>query len=281
MGPGWTWESVWPAPAKLNLFLHVIGRRPDGYHRLQTLFRLLDFGDTLRFSPRDDGTIALANPLPGVSPEADLAVRAARLLQMETGARQGVTIHLEKRIPVGGGLGGGSSDAATTLIALNHLWDLGLSRKCLRILGLRLGADVPVFVLGRNAFAEGVGENLIPTVLPEAWYLILKPPVSIPTATIFAVPDLCRDTPPIRFSGWHPGFGRNDLEPVACRLYPEVAESLAWLRARARNATSCRMSGSGACVFAEFEREAEARILWEELPEGWRGWVVGGIRHPL
>jgi 4-diphosphocytidyl-2-C-methyl-D-erythritol kinase len=265
LGPEWNWRSVWPAPAKLNLFLHVTGRRADGYHLLQTLFCLLDFGDALHFSPRDDGNVTLATPLADVLPEDDLSVRAARLLQKASRTRCGATIRVEKRIPVGGGLGGGSSDAATTLIALNHLWNLGLSRDDLQTLGLRLGADVPVFIRGRNAFAEGVGETLTPVALPEAWYLLLKPAVSIPTAAVFSAPDLSHDTPPIRFSDWRPGFGQNDLEPVACRLYPEVSEALAWLRFNAHDAAQCRMSGSGACVFAEFPEARRAEALLKKV----------------
>ncbi|MDR1648208.1 MAG: 4-(cytidine 5'-diphospho)-2-C-methyl-D-erythritol kinase [Zoogloeaceae bacterium] len=278
------WQRDWPAPAKLNLFLHVVGRRANGYHLLQTLFRLLDFGDTLRFAPRADSAIVLATPLPGVPPEADLTVRAARLLQAESGTRQGVTIHVRKRIPTGGGLGGGSSDAATTLLALNRLWQLGFSRPRLQVLGLALGADVPVFVAGQNAFAEGVGEELTPVVLPPASYLILKPPVSVPTAAIFSAPDLCRDTPLMRRVEWTPDFaGHNDLEPVACRLYPEVAEALDWLRTQTRPApqpSRCRMTGSGACLFAEFttpEGKRRAEEIVQKIPAGWQGWVAAGL----
>ncbi len=281
MSAVWTWASDWPAPAKLNLFLHVVGQRPDGYHLLQTVFRFLDHGDRLRFQPRDDGAVVLETPLPGVPPDSDLTVRAARLLQSSTGCRQGVRIFLDKRLPLGGGLGGGSSDAATVLLALNHLWGLGLSRSRLQELGLALGADVPVFVFGRNAFAEGVGERLLPVDLPEAWYLVLEPPVAVPTQDIFRAPDLCRATPPLSAENWRPGDGRNDLEPVACRLFPEVGEHLDWLRRRA-GAEGSRMSGSGACVFAAFAGEAQARQLARQLPAGWQGWVAQGLAaHPL
>ena len=277
----WNWQSRWSAPAKINLFLHVVGRRADGYHLLQTLFRFLDYGDSLRFSPRSDSAVILTTPLPGVPPETDLCVRAARLLQATTGCTHGVDIALEKRLPMGGGLGGGSSDAATTLLALNHLWQLGLNRARLQELALTLGADVPVFVFGQNAFAEGVGERFTALELPEAWYLLLMPPVTAPTARIFTSPDLCRDTPAIPAAGWHAGFGHNDLEPVAAALYPEIAECLTWLRQRAGAAAS-RMSGSGACVFAECPDESSARALVAELPEGWRGEVVRGLpEHPL
>ncbi|MCP5268523.1 MAG: 4-(cytidine 5'-diphospho)-2-C-methyl-D-erythritol kinase [Zoogloeaceae bacterium] len=274
----WHWKSAWPAPAKLNLFLHVVGRRPDGYHLLQTLFRFVDHGDWLHFSPRADGDVVLATPLPGVAPESDLTVRAARLLQAETGCRQGVTISLEKRLPMGGGLGGGSSDAATVLLALNHLWQLGLSRERLQVLGLTLGADVPIFVYGRNAFAEGVGEDFTPLPLPPAWYLVLEPPVQVPTLDIFRSPDLCRETPEISPHSWTPGFGHNDLEKVAVELYPVVAEHLAWLAAF----SPARMSGSGACVFAEFASREAAETVLKQLPQGMRGWVASGLSsHPL
>jgi 4-diphosphocytidyl-2-C-methyl-D-erythritol kinase len=274
----WTWSSQWPAPAKLNLFLHVVGRRADGYHLLQTLFRFVGHGDMLHFAPRADANVLLATPLPGVAPETDLTVRAARLLQSETGCRQGVTISLDKRLPMGGGLGGGSSDAATVLLALNHLWGLGLSRQRLQAIGLSLGADVPIFIYGRNAFAEGVGEAFTPVDLPPVWYLVLEPPVQVPTADIFRVPHLRRDSLAIAAGDWHPGFGGNDLEPVAAELYPAVAEYIGWLSAFAH----VRMSGSGACVFAEFERRSEAEAVLSQLPQGMRGWVAEGLSaHPL
>jgi 4-diphosphocytidyl-2-C-methyl-D-erythritol kinase len=274
----WTWDSTWPAPAKLNLFLHVVGRRPDGYHLLQTLFRFVDHGDSLRFLPRDDGNIVLANPLPGVPPETDLTVRAARLLQAETGCWQGVTIAVNKRLPMGGGLGGGSSDAATVLLALNHLWQLELPRQRLQEIGLGLGADVPIFVFGRNAFAEGIGEALTPVDLPPAWYVVLEPPPQVPTAAIFGAPDLKRDTPAIHAADWRPGFGHNDLEPVACRRFPVVAEHLAWLGQFGPS----MMTGSGACVFAECDIPEKAQAIVAQLPTGWRGWMAAGLEeHPL
>ena len=249
MAPGLSdWDRDWPAPAKLNLFLHVTGRRDDGYHLLQTVFRFIDRCDSLRFSSRDDGAIKVARPLPGVDPETDLTVRAARLLREITGGKQGVTIALDKRIPMGGGLGGGSSDAATTLLARNRLWACGLSSAELQALGLRLGADVPVFIHGRTTFAEGVGERFTDVAAPPAWYLVTTPAAAVPTPEIFRAPDLRRDTPPIAAADWFPRFGGNDLEAVACRLYPEVARHLDWLRRR----TEARMSGSGACCFAAF-----------------------------
>jgi 4-diphosphocytidyl-2-C-methyl-D-erythritol kinase len=273
------WHDAWPAPAKINLFLHVVGRRADGYHLLQTVFRFLDHGDSLRFTPRDDGQILLSTPIPGVPVESDLCYRAARLVQQTTGLVEcGVEIALEKRLPMGGGLGGGSSDAATVLLALNHLWGGGLSREALQALGLQLGADVPVFVFGQNAFAEGVGEALRPVTLPEAWYVVLEPPVGVPTATIFGDAALCRNTPRTDSLNWWPDQGHNDLEPVACRHFPVVAEYLAWLQQFA----PARMSGSGACVFAAFSTEQSAREVLAQRPVGMRGWVAAGLdNHPL
>lgn len=274
----WTWQSEYPAPAKLNLFLHVVGRRADGYHLLQTVFRFVDHGDSLHFSPRDDGAIVLATPLPGVPPESDLTVRAARLLQAETGCRQGVEIRVDKRLPMGGGLGGGSSDAATVLLALNHLWKLGVPRQRLQEIGLALGADVPVFIFGRNAFAEGVGEALQPVELPPAWYVVLETPVQVPTAAIFGVPELKRDTPPMRVADWKPGMGANDLQPVAASGFPAIAEYLAWLSSFG----DARMTGSGACVFTEFESKDSAEDVLRRVPAGMRAWVAAGLaQHPL
>jgi len=278
---------VCPAPAKLNLFLHVVGRRDDGYHLLQTLFRFIDLNDTLHFTLRDDGQVCRLNALEGVPPEQDLCVRAARLLQQESGCKLGVDIEVEKRIPMGGGLGGGSSDAATTLLALNKLWGLGLSRERLMALGLTLGADVPVFVFGDNAFAEGVGERLQAYALPEAWYVVLCPPVHVPTAKIFTHSELTRNTISMTMralpkgldyrAGRQAGLG-NDLQAVACKLYPEVAEHLAWLA----NFAPAMMTGSGACVFAEFATEAEAKAVLQQLPPDMRGYVAHGLQqHPL
>jgi 4-diphosphocytidyl-2-C-methyl-D-erythritol kinase len=269
---------ICPAPAKLNLFLHVVGRRPDGYHLLQSVFRFVDYGDELRFAVRDDGAIRRTNVLPGLDPERDLCVRAARLLQEASGCRLGVDITLEKRLPMGGGLGGGSSDAATTLLALNRLWHLNLNRAALQQLGLKLGADVPVFVFGQSAFAEGVGEILQPVALPTAWYVVLTPPVEVPTAEIFASEELTRDTIPIKMAAFSTGYGHNDLEPVVCRKYPQVAETLAWLKAFG----DARMTGSGACVFAGFATEREAREAFAQRPENVEGFVARGLdQHPL
>lgn len=276
------WQEAWPAPAKLNLFLHVTGRRADGYHSLQTAFRLIDLADTLRFKPREDGKVTLARPLADVPPEQDLCLRAAELLKHATGHGGGVEIELDKRIPMGGGLGGGSSDAATTFVVLNYLWRLGLKRGELQQLALKLGADVPVFVFGENAFAEGVGEELRPLALPAAWYLVLIPPVQVPTAAVFAAPELTRDAKPIRITAFFDGLKqralRNDLEPVVSKRYPEVARHLAWLKQHGE----ARMSGSGACVYAEFSTEAAAHAAHARLPQAMQGFVARGLeRHPL
>ena len=267
------WQCDWPAPAKLNLFLHVVGRRADGYHLLQTVFRFLDFGDSLSFAPRNDDRILLATPLPGVPPEQDLTVRAARLLRQAAGIRQGVEIRLAKRLPLGGGLGGGSSDAATVLLALNRLWGTKLSSAQLQQIGLELGADVPIFIHGHAAFAEGVGERFVDVDLPPAWYLVLAPPVTVPTAEIFGAPDLRRDAPVMNAADWRPGMGGNDLEPVACRLYPEVARHLAWLR----QFGPAQMSGSGACVFTAFATPDAAHAAYAGLPPGMQGFVAHGL----
>ena len=214
----------WPAPAKLNLFLHVVGRRKDGYHLLQSVFRLIDCSDRLRFALRADGEVRLTTSLPGVEDDAELSVRAARLLQREAQCRAGVDISLAKRIPMGGGLGGGSSDAATTLLVLNRLWGLRWPRARLAGLALRLGADVPFFLCGRNAFAEGIGEVLTPIDLPSAWYVVLVPPVGVPTQAIFSAPGLTANTKTITISSFSAGFGHNDLEPVVRRRYQEGRE---------------------------------------------------------
>jgi len=275
-------ERRWPAPAKLNLFLHVVGRRADGYHLLQTVFRFIDLADTLYFEPRADGRIVLATPTPGVPDAQNLVVRAAEALKVGAGGTaafsSGVTIHLEKRIPQGGGLGGGSSDAATTLVALNYLWGCGLSRERLQEIGLALGADVPVFIHGRNCFAEGVGEKFADLAVPEEAYLLTFPAVAVPTPEIFRSPALRRDTPAIAPADWRPGFGANDLEAVACALYPEIGRHLAWLRRHG----DARMTGSGACCFTAFPDLAAARAAENALPPDIRGLAVAGLSaHPL
>ena len=267
-----------PAPAKLNLFLHVTGRRDDGYHELQTLFRFIDLNDTLHFSLREDGMVHRVNDIEGVPEDQDLCVRAARLLQKETGSSLGVDIIVEKRIPMGGGLGGGSSDASTTLIALNRLWSLGLTRSRLMELGLKLGADVPVFIFGENAFAEGVGEKLQAYALPPAWYVVLFPPVHVPTAKIFSHPELTRDSVSIIIRALSTQPLRNDLQAVVCGLYPQVADYIAELGRHGRAV----MTGSGACVFAEFGSREKAHAVLQQLPRSMRGVAVQGLlRHPL
>jgi 4-diphosphocytidyl-2-C-methyl-D-erythritol kinase len=269
------------APAKLNLFLHVVGRRTDGYHLLQTVFRFIDFSDRLHFFLREDGNIKLRSPLPGVPEESDLCIRAARLLQRKSGVDLGVEIALEKRIPMGGGLGGGSSDAATTLLALNRLWGIGWKRDRLLELAPELGADVPVFIFGESAFAEGIGEQLAPICLPAAWYLVLTPPVSVSTAQVFTSKELTRNTIPIKIPPFSVEHGHNDLESVVCRAYPEVAHYLEWLRPL-DNCRKAAMTGSGACVFAEFATESEARAALARLPAGMEGFVAQGLdRHPM
>lgn len=266
------------APAKLNLFLHVVGRRPDGYHLLQTAFRMLDWGDELTFQVRNDGLVRRLNTLEGVPEQEDLVVRAARLLQATQGVTQGVDITVTKRLPMGGGLGGGSSDAATVLLALNRLWGLNLSRPALQALGLRLGADVPFFIFGESAFAEGVGEVLQPMALPPAWYVVVAPPVSIPTAAIFAAKELTRDTCPIKIADFAACTTRNDLEAVAKARFPEVSEVLDWLG----RFGPARMTGSGACVFLQEADEAGADKVLGECPARWRAWKAKGLdKHPL
>ena len=274
-------KIIYYAPAKLNLFLHVVGRRSDGYHLLQTVFRFIDFSDQVKLTIRDDGKIQLNTPILGVPEEKNLCIQAAQLLQKESGTSLGVEIFLEKFIPMGGGLGGGSSDAATTLLALNRLWDLNWSKERLMGLGLNLGADVPVFIFGENAFAEGVGEKLKPIKLLPAWYLVLTPPVHVSTADIFASKELTRNTIPVRIPPFSVGLGHNDLESVVCLAYPEVARHLEWLRQLDRT-TMVAMTGSGACVFAEFITESAARMALASVPIDMNGFVVQGLdRHPM
>ena len=250
-----------PAPAKLNLFLHVVGRRADGYHLLQSVFRFIDLCDTLHIESRSDGLITRAGGLPGVAVDDDLVVRAARALQAATGTCQGAHIALEKRIPAGGGLGGGSSDAASVLIALNRLWNTGLDRESLMRLALPLGADVPVFVFGQAAFAEGVGEILSPVDVPERAYLLVRPDVDVPTPKIFGYAGLTRDTKVCTIADFldakTSAFGKNDLEPAARAMYPEVDAAAQWLQSQGLLA---RMTGSGSCFFAEFKNLSDAAL---------------------
>jgi len=273
-----------PAPAKLNLFLHVTGRRADGYHLLQTVFQLLDHGDLLHFDLRDDGRIRRVNDVPGVPEDSDLIVRAARLLQSTIAGEPapGADIRIDKRLPMGGGLGGGSSDAATTLMALNRLWGLGKSREELMALGLQLGADVPFFLFGRNAFAEGVGEQLTAVDGLDCWFVVIEPGVAVPTPTIFCSPELTRDSKPVRIADFsralQNAFGKNDLQAVAVRLFPEVAEAISWLG----NYGAARMTGSGACVFMPCTSEAQADQVLQAASGRWKAWKAKGVKqHPL
>jgi 4-diphosphocytidyl-2-C-methyl-D-erythritol kinase len=284
-----------PAPAKLNLMLRIVGRRADGYHLLQTLFRFIDYGDTVALRVRADGQIRRTRELPGVPEDSDLTVRAARLLQRASGTALGAEIEVEKRLPMGAGLGGGSSDAATVLVALNRLWRTGLTRAALQALALELGADVPVFVFGQSACGEGVGELLTPVALPPAWYVVLTPPVSVATAAVFSHPDLKRDSKTIKIQGFSAAahlqaIAANDMQALVCRLYPEVAAHLEWLSGQVERESEsvpgqqgpALMTGSGAAVFAAFESEGAAREVLGRLPETMSGFVARGLdRHPL
>lgn len=263
----------WPAPAKLNLFLHVVGRRADGYHELQTVFQLIDLADELGFSVRDDGQVRRVAGAPGVPAGDDLAVRAARLLRERTGSRQGADIVINKRIPLQSGLGGGSSDAATALVALNELWQTGLDDDRLAALGVELGADVPVFVRGHSAWAEGIGERLTPIALPPRWFAIVRPAAAVATAGIFQAPELTRNTPPITIRSYLRSGGRNDCEPVVATRYPEVRRALEWLGQRG----VARLTGTGSCVFAAFGERDEAAAALAGLPPQWLGFVARGM----
>ena len=271
--------SVWPAPAKLNLFLHVLGRRPDGYHLLQTVFQIIDLADTVTLTARADADIRRIDPLPGVAVVDDLCVRAALALQRATGCAIGAEIGLIKRIPIGGGLGGGSSDAATVLVALNEIWQTGLNDDDLAAIGLQLGADVPVFVRMHSAWAEGVGEILQAVDLPSRIFVLVHPGAHVATPQIFAAPELTRDTPATtipRFLSGEPTH--NDLEPVVRARHREVDSALRWLS----NHAPARMSGSGSCVFAAMADEARAQAVAAVCPEAWRAFVVRGLaQSPL
>jgi len=268
-----------PAPAKLNLFLHVTGRRRDGYHELESLFTLIDWADRITIAPRDDAAIVRGRPIPGVGDDDDLALRAARALALATGVRSGATIDVEKSIPMGAGFGGGSSDAASVLLALNRLWGAHLPRDALMAIGARLGADVPFFLGGESAIARGIGERLSPVSLPSAWFAIAVPPAHVATSAIFAAPNLTRSTPSAKMDVFSEGYGRNDLESVASAKFPDVARAIAVFK---RASSSARMTGSGGGVFAAFASEAEANAALRGVPATFVTRVARSLpRHPL
>lgn len=271
-------EFAWPAPAKINLFLHITGRRDDGYHLLQTVFQFLDYGDSLYFQPRGDGICRRLDGNQDIPEDQDLTVRAARLLSEVSGAGLGADIRIRKRIPLGGGLGGGSSDAATTLVALNRLWNLGIPYDEIADLGLELGADVPVFVRAHAAWAEGVGDRLWPVELPEPWYLVITPPVSVPTAEIFTAPELQRDQAPVELADFKAGRTGNVCEAVTRARYPEVGAVLDWLSGHGK----ARMSGTGSSCFIALPSLREAERLRHSVPSQWQAFVAQGLnRSPL
>lgn len=271
-------SESWPAPAKLNLFLHVTGRRADGYHELQTAFQFLDYSDTLEFIPRTDAEITRHANYENVAEQADIIVRAASLLREVSKISFGVDIHINKRLPMGGGLGGGSSNAATTLVALNCIFKLGLRQNELSALGLQLGADVPVFIGAQAAWAEGVGEQLTPITVPEDWYLVVIPESPVATADVFGAADLTRNTAAITIRDFLEGAGHNDCENVVRERYPQVREVLDWLGQKYET----RMTGTGACVFARFSSEDEAEQAVKGLPRRWRYFLAQGLnRSPL
>jgi 4-diphosphocytidyl-2-C-methyl-D-erythritol kinase len=277
-----------PAPAKLNLFLHVVGRRADGYHLLQSVFQLIDRGDMLHVDLRSDGRIVRTTDVPGVPEESDLIVRALHRLAAAFQQRHGrmapgIDVAVDKILPMGGGLGGGSSDAATALMAANHLWQAGFSDAELMEIGLPLGADIPFFIYGQTAFVEGVGEAMQPVQGPDCWYVVIEPGVSVPTPAIFTAGDLTRDTKPVRIADFPAAhllseFGRNDLQAVASRLFPPVAEAVEWLGQYG----AARMTGSGACVFCAVPGEAQADQVVGQVPGIWKAWKARSLRqHPL
>ncbi|MGH8508742.1 MAG: 4-(cytidine 5'-diphospho)-2-C-methyl-D-erythritol kinase [Gammaproteobacteria bacterium] len=270
--------APWPAPAKINLFLHVTGRRGDGYHELQTVFQFLDWADSIEIHPREDGRIRRLSELPGVPADDDLVVKSARSLQAATGTRFGADLRIKKRLPIGAGLGGGSSDAATVLVALNQLWGLALPTEDLIEIGVKLGADIPIFIHGQAAWAEGIGEKLTTLPLDEPWFLIVQPSCRVSTKDVFADPHLTRDSPAITIADFIESGGRNDCEPVVRARYREVARALDWLKQWG----DARLTGTGACVFARFGTEAQAREAIRLLPQDWQGFVARGLnRSPL
>jgi 4-diphosphocytidyl-2-C-methyl-D-erythritol kinase len=271
-------DGGWPAPGKLNLFLHILGQRADGYHLLQSIFQLIDYHDTLYLNVRTDGKICHHNPLPGVPIEQDLTVRAARALQKVSATSFGVDIRIEKRLPIGGGFGGGSSNAATMLLALNQLWQLGYARTTLQQIGLSLGADVPFFIFGQTAWVEGIGDVLQPILLPEQYFVVLKPPVSVSTSAIYRDPDLTRNTKSIRMRDFEMAQTKNDFEPLVSKKYPQVAATIEWLN----QFSPARMTGSGSGVFAGFATQNAANAVISQVPERMMGFVTHSInQHPL
>lgn len=274
MSENWRDKSfTWPAPAKLNLFLHITGRRPDGYHLLQSVFQFLDYGDSLKFEITDSNEISIHPHIEGVSLHENIIFKAAQRLKSQFQISKGVVINLEKKLPMGGGLGGGSSDAATTLLALNKLWGINLDKDELMKIGLELGADVPVFIYGQSAWAEGVGESLTPIDLPEKYYLTIFPNVHINTGTIFSSPDLTRDKVPIKIRDFLQGTTENVCQPVVEKRYPEVAQAIHWLN----QFTDARLTGTGACIFGAFDSEQEAIEIAAKVPEKWQHFVAKSL----
>ncbi|MEQ1529579.1 MAG: 4-(cytidine 5'-diphospho)-2-C-methyl-D-erythritol kinase [Methylococcales bacterium] len=269
------WQQKWPAPAKLNLMLRITGQRNDGYHLLQTVFQFIDLCDWLTFHPVEDGQVSLKTIMPGVPEDDDLTVRAARLLKSETGCQQGVCIEVEKNLPMGGGLGGGSSDAATTLVVLNELWGLGLSKEKLMALGLRLGADVPIFVYGHSSWAEGVGEKTVKIDIPEQWVVVIKPDCHVDTKEIFSAKDLTRDSKSITISDFIAGQHNNDCAEVVCKRYQLVKTAMRALSEYAE----ARLTGTGACVFAQFDSQEDAFNAYHALNKNWQVYVTKGINE--
>ncbi len=265
---------IWSAPAKLNLMLHIVGRRQDGYHELQSVFQLIDLCDRIDITVRGDGRVTRPTGPVGVPEDEDLVVRAARALQQVSGTGLGAEIVIRKRIPMGGGLGGGSSDAATTLLALNQMWKLGYTSAQIQTFGTALGADVPIFVSGRSSWAEGIGEKLTPVSLgADSWYLVIFPGVAVPTAAVFQAPELTRNSPPTTMRGFLESGGRNDCESVVRARFPAVGEALDWLGRHA----PARLTGTGSCVFAKFSRAADAERVAARVPDTWRAWVARGV----
>ena len=262
-----------PSPAKLNLFLHITGRRANGYHDLQTLFQLLDYGDTLHFTARPDHQIILECNRTSLATEDNLIYRAVRMLQDYCGLQSGIQIYCQKVLPIGGGLGGGSSNAATTILALNKLWDLQLSPAKMAELGQQLGADVPVFIHGQTAWAEGIGERLTPVEMPPNWYLVIAPNCTVSTAAIFRHPDLTRDTHPIKIRAFLDQGGHNDCQPIAEKLFPEVQEVRQWLE----RFSTAKMTGTGACVFSQFESRQQCEQVYRSVPSHWHCFMAQGL----